>query len=154
MEKITKNEKEKLKKKLINRLDSMSSFYVRNKETRCVSCGKELDFEDRQCGHFIRRGVWITRWDPNNIHVECAACNAWSPDHLIGYSKWMIDNGLFDKYHNFYLKNKESKENEFNYTMIKGYYYYWLDKMKEIPNDIVKDNWSDLKSFDCLGEPK
>lgn len=26
-----------------------------------------------------------------NVHCECQRCNRFSADHLVGYSKWMVD---------------------------------------------------------------
>src|SRR5262245_3303864 len=62
-------------KTLEKRLDAALSLYVRSRGLSCVTCGKELPYEARQCGHFIKRQHKATRWDIRNVAVQCARCN-------------------------------------------------------------------------------
>lgn len=153
MEKITKKEKNRRKKQLVNRLDIMASTWVRNQSDKCVSCHKILSYKQRQCGHFIRREIWETRWDPKNLHIECPICNGFSPDHLIGYSNFMIEENLFDWAKDIYLLYiKKEKENKFNYLEAKKWYLYWYDLCKKNEFDCLKRGWDNIEYFDCLEE--
>lgn len=63
------------KKELGCRLDKLTSCIVRNREKKCFTCGKRLLFKDRQAGHYVPRVVLKTRWQLENVHVQCAKCN-------------------------------------------------------------------------------
>jgi len=73
------------KSKLIRDLDSVFSRYIRNRDTwvdpngsrigKCCTCGRIKLYEDLDCGHFIRRENWGTRWIERNCHAQCGYCN-------------------------------------------------------------------------------
>ena len=63
----------------------------------CVSCGKTFPLRKIDAGHFIRRGCLPLRFDPTNVHPECIADNRMSPDHLVGYSNYIIKHYGSDK---------------------------------------------------------
>lgn len=146
--KVTQKEKKKLKKQLVNRLDIMASWCTRKESRVCVGCGKELPFNKRQCGHFIRRECWKTRWDPKNLNTECAVCNGFSPDHLIGYSRYMMRTRQFNKYYTIYMQYV-SKEvpNEFNPEEAISWYRYWYDRCVREECPEIKRGWDDLTKF-------
>lgn len=60
------------RKRLVNRLDKVFSIYIRNRDGRCVTCGKK---EALQCGHLFSRIAYSTRWDEMNAYCQCAGCN-------------------------------------------------------------------------------
>lgn len=70
---------------LRDKLDNLVSVYVRTRDTKevapgvrrgiCVTCKKEKDFKELQCGHWIRRKHYGTRWHEINLHPQCAWCN-------------------------------------------------------------------------------
>lgn len=84
------------KPNLVKKLDRIFSLYIRlrdampNGYTRCISCGKIKSFEDMDCGHFYSRTHMATRYDEDNCHAECKACNRFSADHLIAYQTNLI----------------------------------------------------------------
>lgn len=88
----------KIKKKpdLVAKLDKVFSRYIRLRDCmpngyfRCISCGKIKPFEQADCGHFHSRRHMSTRFDEDNCHAECRACNRFRSDHLIGYEKNLI----------------------------------------------------------------
>ncbi len=43
---------------------------------RCCTCTKILPFKELQCGHWILRGKWGTRYDFKNSAPQCPPCNA------------------------------------------------------------------------------
>ena len=98
----------KIKKKpdLKARLDKEFSLYIRLRDAmpngyfRCISCGQIKPFEQADCGHYHSRRHMSTRWDEDNAHAECRACNRFSADHLIQYEKNLkakIGQQRFDK---------------------------------------------------------
>lgn len=91
---ITVKKKPDLKAKL----DKVFSLYIRLRDSKpfnyrffkCISCGEIKPFEQADCGHFHSRRHLSTRFDEDNAHAECRACNRFSADHLINYEKNLI----------------------------------------------------------------
>lgn len=42
----------------------------------CCTCGKLKSFIGLQCGHWIQRGNYGTRFDEDNCHIQCVYCNS------------------------------------------------------------------------------
>lgn len=88
----------KVKKRtnLVAKLDRIFSLYIRLRDTmpsgyfKCISCGQIKRFEQADCGHFYGRKHMATRYDEDNCSAECAACNRFVSDHLIGYQTNLI----------------------------------------------------------------
>lgn len=78
---------------LIKMADSVFSKYIRrsgedaNKVIRCYTCGKEMDFHDAQCGHFISRSALYLRWDSRNARNQCNTCNCLKSGNIPEYRK-------------------------------------------------------------------
>lgn len=91
-----KKRESRSKPNLTKKLDRRFSLYIRLRDTmpngyvRCISCGQIKRFEDVDCGHFHSRTHMATRYDEDNCHAECKACNRFSADHLIGYQRNLI----------------------------------------------------------------
>lgn len=66
-----------------------------NKWGRCISCGREIDVETSNGGHFMPADSCgrDLLFDEKNVNAECAHCNAWDGTHLLGYAE-----GLDDRY--------------------------------------------------------
>ena len=75
-------------KKLRDKADAAFSKYIRKRDTkiyegaqtragRCVTCKEAHFYEALQCGHWISRRKWGTRWHEMNAHAQCAGCNKW-----------------------------------------------------------------------------
>jgi len=68
-------------KTLVRMLDKEMSVYVRNYRQiapgycKCVTCGKIMPWKQMQCGHYISRRVYATRFDLDNMRPQCAGCN-------------------------------------------------------------------------------
>lgn len=43
---------------------------------KCVTCGEMKPFEVLQCGHWIERGYFGTRFEVDNCHIQCIFCNS------------------------------------------------------------------------------
>ena len=68
------------RKTLVKKLDTIFSQYIRRKDAiddiaTCVTCGKKDHYKKLQCGHFMSRSNYSTRWEENNVGVQCYGCN-------------------------------------------------------------------------------
>ena len=68
------------RKKLVENLDKVFSQYIRNRFAKngmatCVTCGSQKEVKQMQCGHFMSRKHYSTRWDETNCQVQCYTCN-------------------------------------------------------------------------------
>lgn len=68
------------RKNLIKKLDQVFSLYIRlryatNEIAECYTCGKVDHYKKLQCGHFMSRKYYATRWDEDNCQVQCYSCN-------------------------------------------------------------------------------
>ena len=83
---------------LVKKLDRVFSEYIRLRDSqpfgyrafRCISCGQVKPFDQMDCGHFISRVNMSTRFDEDNCHGECRACNRFSADHIIYYQANLV----------------------------------------------------------------
>jgi len=74
-----------MKSKSINQLvadlDKVFSIFIRLRDidadgfSYCVTCGKPMTLKTSQCGHFISRRHFATRWEEKNCAAQCYACN-------------------------------------------------------------------------------
>jgi hypothetical protein len=68
------------RKSLVEKLDKVFSLYIRqryavNEIAECYTCGKKDHWKKLQAGHFASRRHYSTRWDENNVQVQCYGCN-------------------------------------------------------------------------------
>lgn len=97
MAKLEKTELRAKKKKptrttLTNRLDKVFSIYIRRRYgvvAKCVTCGKEDHWKKMQAGHFMSRRHWSTRWNEDNVQVQCAKCNIWEQGQQYLFSNYL-----------------------------------------------------------------
>lgn len=88
MSKVRKGETADLRRKL----DSVISKAIRSTSRTCFTCGGYGD----QAGHYIRRGVDATRFDEDNIRLQCFSCNVEKFGNLEVFRKRLIEEiGLF-----------------------------------------------------------
>jgi hypothetical protein len=73
--------KKPTRKSLVIKLDTVFSQYIRRKDAdgcgiaKCITCGKKDHYKKLQCGHFMSRRHYSTRWNENNVAVQCYGCN-------------------------------------------------------------------------------
>jgi 5-methylcytosine-specific restriction endonuclease McrA len=70
------------RKTIVTKLDKVFSEYIRrryakNNISECVTCGKKDHWKNLQAGHFMSRKHYSTRWDEENVEVQCMACNVY-----------------------------------------------------------------------------
>ena len=68
------------RKSIVRALDKIFSEYIRMRKSvngisECYTCGKKDHWRNLQCGHFMSRKHYSTRWDETNCQVQCYACN-------------------------------------------------------------------------------
>lgn len=74
----------------IRTLDELFSKFIRCRDTnstfngkimdgegygKCITCGNIKGFIDLDCGHYIGRQFYATRWNPINCAAQCRYCN-------------------------------------------------------------------------------
>jgi len=70
------------RKTIVIKLDKVFSEYIRRRYAKngiseCVTCGKKDHWKNLQAGHFMSRKHYATRWDEENVEVQCMACNVY-----------------------------------------------------------------------------
>jgi 5-methylcytosine-specific restriction endonuclease McrA len=70
------------RKTIVTNLDKVFSEYIRRRYAKngiaeCVTCGKKDHWKNLQAGHFMSRKHYATRWDEDNVEVQCMACNVY-----------------------------------------------------------------------------
>jgi hypothetical protein len=82
---------------LINDLDFVFSRYIRIKEANangivtCYTCDKSDHWKNMHCGHFIKRGEILLRWDTRNARCQCPECNVSNYGNIDVYEKRLDD---------------------------------------------------------------
>lgn len=64
------------RQRAIEAADREFALYIKYRDGgRCFTCHIKGEPLDMDCGHFITRGKLGTRWDEDNAHAQCRACN-------------------------------------------------------------------------------
>lgn len=82
------------RKTLVKKLDTIFSIYIRrryakNDISECVTCGKRDHWKNLQAGHFMSRKHYATRWDEENVQVQCSSCNVFRYGEQYLFSKYL-----------------------------------------------------------------
>ena len=82
------------RKTIITKLDNIFSQYIRlryskNEISECVTCGKQDYWKKLQAGHFVSRKHYATRWDEDNVQVQCSGCNVFRYGEQYLFSKYL-----------------------------------------------------------------
>jgi hypothetical protein len=73
------------KSKLVEKLDSVFSEFVRLRDSdehgivECITCTSKKHWRDTDCGHYQDRDHMATRWDEKNCNGQCLECNRYFP---------------------------------------------------------------------------
>lgn len=89
--------------KIVKKLDSVFSEYIRRRYAKndiaeCVTCGKQDHWKRLQAGHFMSRKHYSTRWDEDNVQVQCSGCNVFRYGEQYKFSLY-LGQELADKLH-------------------------------------------------------
>lgn len=89
-------------------LDRVFSIYIRMRDDgKCYTCGNEKWWKYQQNGHYISRGYLSTRFDEENCHCQCAACNIFKKGN---YTQYALN--LTRQYGNGILERLDQKKNQ------------------------------------------
>ena len=115
---------------LIKNLDAVFSQYIRIKDSineiaTCVTCGKKDHWKKLQNGHFMSRRHYSTRWDENNVGVQCYGCNITSQGQQFLFAKYL---GL-ELAEEMVLKSKQTVKLTDN--DLQDMIQYYKDKLKK-----------------------
>ncbi len=100
--------KKPTRKSLVIKLDTIFSQYIRRKDAideiaECITCGKRDHYKKLQCGHFMSRRHYSTRWLETNVGVQCYSCNITSQGMQYRFSQYLGDK-LSEE---MYIKSKQ-----------------------------------------------
>lgn len=68
---------------LVKLLDKEFSIFIRRRDAsnegygKCITCPRIINWKDGDCGHFMGRQHYATRWHEMNCNLQCKACNNW-----------------------------------------------------------------------------
>jgi len=91
---------------LVKKADAIFSQYIRQRNadsngiTECFTCGKNDHWKKLQCGHFMSRKHYATRWNEKNCQVQCSGCNVFRYGEQYTFGRNLdayIENGLAEK---------------------------------------------------------
>jgi len=77
--------------KLKKALEIHFNKYIRLRDSgggyfTCIACQMTKSTDDCDAGHYYaKNGYDGLRFDEDNVHAECSACNRFDDSHLIGY---------------------------------------------------------------------
>ena len=100
--------KKPTRKSLVIKLDTIFSQYIRRKDAIsdiaiCVTCNKKDHYKKLQCGHFMSRSHYSTRWLETNVGVQCYGCNISRSGEQYKFSQYLGDNLAQE----MYIKSKQ-----------------------------------------------
>jgi len=129
---MPKTSKKPTRSKLVKKLDVVFSQYIRIKDAdkygmvKCVTCGKVGHWKTggMQCGHFMSRKHYSTRWDERNTAVQCVGCNVYKSGEQYKFSKY-LGNKLAEELH---LKSQIITK--FTTDELKDMITYYSNKLK------------------------
>jgi hypothetical protein len=115
---------------IVKNLDTVFSQYIRlryakNEIAECVTCGKKDHYKKLQCGHFQSRRHYSTRWDENNVGVQCYGCNISNQGQQFLFAKHL---GL-ELAEQMVLKSKQIVK--FSDNDLQDMIQHYKDKLKE-----------------------
>ena len=80
------------RKALVKELDRVFSLMVRysnskNGYCQCITCGRKYPIKQIQCGHFMSRKNYSTRWELENVAPQCYSCNVMQQGRQYEFAK-------------------------------------------------------------------
>jgi hypothetical protein len=79
-----------------NTLDPLFSLYIRLKHAnyqgycQCVTCGAIKHYKEMDCGHFVGRESWGTRFDEMNVGPQCTSCNRYQEGKKAAFALYLM----------------------------------------------------------------
>ena len=125
--------------KVVKKLDAIFSQYIRlkyaddHKNVSCFTCDKKAYWhaDGMQCGHFMSRKNYSTRWEILNCMPQCVSCNVYNYGRQFVFAK-NLDKKFGDgTAEELYIKSKQIVKfstNELNDKI--NHFKALVDKMK------------------------
>jgi len=85
----------------LKKADACFSKFIRRRDKhRCQTCGKQMQSNESQCGHYVSRSCFALRFSEKNCLCQCVACNVFKKGNLDQFAlklmkKWG-DNILYE----------------------------------------------------------
>jgi len=85
--------KKRKRSTIVKALDKVFSQYIRLKYANldgfveCFTCGRSYYWKKIQCGHFMSRSRYATRWDEENCRPQCYGCNVMQQGRQYEFAK-------------------------------------------------------------------
>lgn len=79
--------------KLKKDLDKVFSLYIRLRHAskdgivKCFTCDKTAHYKKMHAGHFMSRKHHATRWNEDNVQVQCPKCNLFGQGEQYAFGK-------------------------------------------------------------------
>ncbi len=79
--------------KLKKDLDKVFSLYIRLRYAskdgivKCFTCDKTAHYKKMHAGHFMSRKHHATRWNEDNVQVQCPKCNLFGQGEQYAFGK-------------------------------------------------------------------
>ncbi len=118
------------RKTLIKKLDKIVSEYIRDRDQKCVQCGKVDTLTN---GHVFSRRHYSLRWDirpDGNCHCQCWGCNYKHSYDNYDYYLWFQNKFGKDKFESMRFEYKKSKK--FTNVELENLYEIIKAKKREI----------------------
>lgn len=105
---------------IVKELDKVFSQYIRlsnsnlDEFVECYTCGRSYHWKKIQCGHFMSRSRYSTRWNENNCRPQCYGCNVMQQGQQFIFAKNLNKEkeGLADEMHALSLQTTKFKDYE------------------------------------------
>lgn len=131
--------RKKRKVDLKAKLDTQFSLFIRARDAMpsgyapCISCGKIHFWRDLQCGHYMSRRYMSTRFDEDNCHAQCVACNMFNQGNIQGYRRGLLDKIGESRIDLVEIKamNSIRKYSDFEYKELAKYYKLRTEKLRK-----------------------
>ena len=114
--------------KLTAKAQKVFNAYIRQRDSEdgyftCISCGQDKDTSQMNAGHYVsQKGSSALRFDEDNVHGECIACNGFNEFHLIPYRYNLIDK----------IGERRVMELESQFRLVKKWSRFELNEIIEI----------------------
>lgn len=78
--------------KLKKKADVLFSLAVRLRDAdeygvgSCITCGSRVHYKQAHAGHFMSRRYSATRYEPENVNLQCVRCNTFNSGEQYKYS--------------------------------------------------------------------
>jgi len=125
--------------KLKKDLDKVFSLYIRLRHAskdgivKCFTCDKTAHYKKMHAGHFMSRKHHATRWNEDNVQVQCPKCNLFGQGEQYAFGK-LLDIRI--------AEGKAEELQELSRTTVKYMRYEYEDMIKHYKEKVnaIKTN--------------